>query len=112
MALNADLPWNTTRCNRLLRPLSSKLAKLRKELDRPRSTGAERQRSNNALAPKTSARNSARFSQLARKPRDFDKRKDPDWMPDAGLRGTKKTYGGRGVKKSTAAHRIGPDAGD
>jgi hypothetical protein len=36
-----ELPWTTSRCNRLLRPISSKLAKLRADFERLRSAGGE-----------------------------------------------------------------------
>ena len=97
MASTADeLAWNTTRCNRLLRPLSTKLAKLRKELERPQSPIDDRRSSAAAFAIKASLRKP--------KPRGLEKRKDPDWMPDASG-ANKKTYGGRGAKKSVS--RIG-----
>ncbi|KAF2680289.1 hypothetical protein K458DRAFT_421517 [Lentithecium fluviatile CBS 122367] len=113
MAVNDDLPWNTTRCNRLLRPLSSKLAKLRKELEIPQSAGGERRNSTNASALKASPRRSAHFSQPARKPRGGpEKRADPDWMPGAGPTGAgRKTYGGRGAKKSAGIQRAGANNG-
>lgn len=100
MASSDDFTWNTTRCNRLLRPLQTKLAKLRKEIDRTKNSPEDRRSSAAAFALKASSRKSANASQTARKPRGLEKRKDPDWMPDAGSGGaSKKTYGGRGVKK-------------
>ncbi|KAJ4360873.1 uncharacterized protein N0V89_001440 [Didymosphaeria variabile] len=102
MASNDDLAFNTTRCNRLLRPLQTKLAKLRKELERPRSPNDDRRSSATAFALKASSRK-INVTQPARKPRGLEKRKDPDWMPDAGSGGaTKKTYGGRGLKKPSS----------
>jgi hypothetical protein len=107
MAVTDDLPWNTTRCNRLLRPLSSKLAKLRKELERPQSSSGERRTSANAFSLKASPRKAAIFSKLAvRKPHGLEKRNDPDWMPNTGPVGVnRKTYGGRGTKKASATQR-------
>jgi hypothetical protein len=111
MSLTDELPWNTTRCNRLLRPLSSKLAKLHKEFDRPRSANGERRAATaNAFSIKASPRKAALVSQsaLPRKPRAFEKRKDPDWMPVAGPHGAnRKTYGARGAKKANNAQRVG-----
>jgi hypothetical protein len=108
MTANEDIPWNTTRCNRLLRPLSSKLAKLRKELVRPRSAGGECWNSSNAFSLKALPRKSANVSQPARKPRGLEKRADPDWMPEAGPGGAgRKTYGGRGVKKTVGIQHVG-----
>lgn len=111
MSITDELPWNTTRCNRLLRPLSSKLSKLHKELDRPRSANGERRAAAaNAFSIKASPRKAALVSQsaLSRKPRTFEKRKDPDWMPDAGSHGAnRKTYGARGAKKANNAQRAG-----
>jgi len=108
MALTDDLAWNTTRCNRLLRPLSSKLAKLRKELTRPRSTGGDRRSSANTFALKASPRKSGKFTQPARKPRGLEKRGDPDWLPDVGPKGAdRKTYSGRGAKGSAGLQRFG-----
>lgn len=100
MASTEDLAWNTTRCNRLLRPLSTKLAKLRKELERPQSPREDRRFSATAFALKASSRQPFNVSQNVRKPRGLEKRKDPDWMPDTGSGGAgKKTYGGRRGKK-------------
>lgn len=89
-----DLSWNTTRCNRLLRPLSTKLAKLRKELERPQSPSDDRRSSAAAFALRASARKP--------RPRGIEKRKDPDWMPDVAAGANKKTYGGRGAKKPSS----------
>ncbi|KAK7184995.1 hypothetical protein DPSP01_002822 [Paraphaeosphaeria sporulosa] len=111
MASNDDLAFNTTRCNRLLRPLQTKLAKLRKELERPRSSQEDRRSSATAFALKASSRKT-NVTQPARKPRGLEKRKDPDWMPDTGLGASKKTYGGRGPKKplSRTSSNSGVDA--
>ncbi|PVH92118.1 hypothetical protein DM02DRAFT_620131 [Periconia macrospinosa] len=112
MSANDDLPWNTTRCNRLLRPLSSKLSKLRKELERPRSSNGDRRTSANSFSLKASPRKVVLVSQssLSRKPRLFEKRKDPDWIPDAGPHGAnRKTYGARGAKK---AHNVQRTSGN
>jgi hypothetical protein len=102
MASNDDLAFDTKRCNRLLRPLQTKLAKLRKELERPRNPQEDRRSSATAFALKASSRKT-NVSQNARKPRGLEKRKDPDWMPDTGSGGaSKKTYGGRGEKKPSS----------
>ncbi|KAF2634861.1 hypothetical protein P280DRAFT_474305 [Massarina eburnea CBS 473.64] len=113
MASTDELPWNTTRCNRLLRPLSSKLAKLRKELEQPQNSNSDRRSSANVFSLKASPRKAALFSKSAApKPARLEKRNDPDWMPTSGPAGAgRKTYGGRGAKKATAAQRVGTVGG-
>ncbi|KAF2125729.1 hypothetical protein P153DRAFT_347724 [Dothidotthia symphoricarpi CBS 119687] len=100
MATDDGLPWTTSRCNRLLRPLSSKLAKLRKELARPRSNGETRSAST-AFATRGSPNKTTNFTRPAHKPRGFEKARDPDWRPGpkSGA-ASKKTYGGRGGRKT------------
>ncbi|KAH6633718.1 hypothetical protein C7974DRAFT_393337 [Boeremia exigua] len=87
------LPWNVSRCNRLLRPLSSKLAKLRKELELPRTVQPELRAASSAFATKNTPQKTTNFTRPALKPRGFEKARDPDWRP--GVKGIKKTYGGR-----------------
>ncbi|CAO2653178.1 Nn.00g025890.m01.CDS01 [Neocucurbitaria sp. VM-36] len=99
MAADDDLPWNTSRCNRLLRPLSSKLAKLRRELERPRSSGGEKRNASAAFATKGSPQKTTNFTRPAHRPRGFDKARDPDWRPGAKAGASKKTYGSRGAKR-------------
>ncbi|KAJ4361787.1 hypothetical protein N0V83_010728 [Neocucurbitaria cava] len=99
MAADDELPWNTSRCNRLLRPLSSKLAKLRKELERPRSSGGEKRNVSAAFATKGSPQKTTNFTRPAHRPRGFDKARDPDWRPGAKAGASKRTYGGRGAKR-------------
>jgi hypothetical protein len=96
-----ELAWTTSRCNRLLRPISSKLAKLRAEIERPRSAGGE-PRISTAFTTKCSPRKTTNFTRPAQKPRGFEKARDPDWRPDGKPvgRGGKKTYGGRGARKA------------
>jgi hypothetical protein len=106
MAANEELPWTTSRCNRLLRPISSKLAKLRIEFERPRSAGGETRNVSSAFATKCSPRKTTNFTRPAQKPRGFDKARDPDWRPDAKPgRGNKRTYGGRGAKRVATLQR-------
>lgn len=102
MAADDDLPWTTSRCNRLLRPLSSKLAKLRKELERPRSAHGEARIVSSAFATKGSPNKTTNFTRPAYKPRGFDKARDPDWKPSIKPAAGKKTYGGRNGKKPGA----------
>jgi hypothetical protein len=105
MVATEELPWTTSRCNRLLRPISSKLAKLRAEFERPRSAGGEPRAVSSAFATKSSPRKTTNFTRPAQKPRGFEKARDPDWRPDAKAgagRGGKKTYGGRGAKRVAA----------
>lgn len=109
MAPNDDLPWNTTRCNRLLRPLSSKLAKLRKELDRQHNAPTNRRHSAHSVQCKASSHESHKSLQPARRSRLPERVRDPDWMPSGGPGTSKKTYGGRGTKKCTEMVRYGPD---
>ncbi|KAH7402332.1 hypothetical protein DE146DRAFT_462963 [Phaeosphaeria sp. MPI-PUGE-AT-0046c] len=106
MAVDEELPWTTSRCNRLLRPISSKLAKLRAEVERPRSAGAETRAPSSAFATKGSPHKTTNFTRPALRPRGFEKAADPDWKPTAKAgRGSKKTYGGRGAKKAVASQR-------
>jgi hypothetical protein len=106
MVANEELPWTTSRCNRLLRPISSKLTKLRIELERPRSAGIESRVASTACATKSSPCKTTNFTRPVQKPRGFEKARDPDWRPDAKAgRGNKKTYGGRGARKVAALQR-------
>jgi hypothetical protein len=112
MVANEELPWTTSRCNRLLRPISSKLAKLRAEFDRPRSADGESRAVSSAFATKCSPRKTTNFTRPAQKPRGFEKARDPDWRPDAKAgsgRGNKRTYGGRGAKRVAALQRGSSD---
>ncbi|KAF3031987.1 hypothetical protein E8E11_001046 [Didymella keratinophila] len=97
MAGDEELPWNVSRCNRLLRPLSSKLAKLRKELELPRTAHQEPRTTSSAFATKATPQKTTNFTRPAKKPRGFEKARDPDWRPEP--KGAKKTYGGRKAKR-------------
>ena len=97
MAGDEELPWNVSRCNRLLRPLSSKLAKLRKELELAKNVNQETRTISSVNANKVIPHNTINFTRPANKPLDFEKARDPDWRP--GVRGTKKTYGRRRIKR-------------
>ncbi|KAF2850147.1 hypothetical protein T440DRAFT_468826 [Plenodomus tracheiphilus IPT5] len=99
MSADDTLPWTTSRCNRLLRPLSCKLAKLRRELERPRSSGGESRNVSSAFATKGSPHKTTNFTRPVHKPRGFDKASDPDWKPGAKPTAGKKTYGGRAGRK-------------
>ncbi|KAL6704118.1 hypothetical protein ACN47E_008781 [Coniothyrium glycines] len=112
MSADDALPWTTSRCNRLLRPLSSKLSKLRKELDRPHSPGGEARNASSAFATKGSPAKTTNFTRPAHKPRGFDKARDPDWQPGAKPGASKRTYGGRGGRRVTALHRGKSDPSD
>jgi hypothetical protein len=111
MSLDDDLQWTTSRCNRLLRHITSPLAALRKEQGKQQKAAGESRTISTVFTTKTTPRKSIIFSQLAsaRKPRGFEKRRDPDWVPGAKPVGVKKTYGGRATKISTATKRSGPD---
>jgi hypothetical protein len=109
MAANEELPWTTSRCNRLLRPLSSKLAKLRSEIEQPKSAGVESRNFSSAFATKCSPHKTTNFTRPAQKPRGFDKTRDPDWRPDAKAgKNNKKTYGGRGARRIVGPQRGAP----
>ena len=97
MAGDDEKPWTVSRCNRLLRPLSSKLAKLRKELELPQTANREPRTTSSAFATKSTPKKTTNFTRPAKKPRGFEKAGDPDWRPDA--KGAKRTYGGRKAKK-------------
>ncbi|KAH8708566.1 hypothetical protein GQ44DRAFT_715216 [Phaeosphaeriaceae sp. PMI808] len=111
MAADEGLPWTTTRCNRLLRPLSSKLAKLRTQCDRPRPADRESRRVSTAFATTCSPRKTTNFTRPAHKPRGFEKAKDPDWRPGAKPGASKKTYGGRGLKRIAGISQNGAHTG-
>ncbi|KAJ4986200.1 hypothetical protein SVAN01_08353 [Stagonosporopsis vannaccii] len=108
MAGDEELPWNVSRCNRLLRPLSSKLAKLRKELELPRSAHQEPRTTSAAFATKNTPQKTTNFTRPAIKPRGFEKARDPDWRP--GAKGTKRTYGGRKAKRLSGLRTFSADA--
>ncbi|KAG9190839.1 hypothetical protein G6011_08927 [Alternaria panax] len=111
MSTDGALPWTTSRCNRLLRPLSSKLAKLRKELERPRTTSAETRNISSAFAIKGSPQKTTNFTRPANRPRGFEKARDPDWRPDAKPgTGKKTTYSGRGRARAPVSQRNGSNA--
>jgi hypothetical protein len=113
MSADDTVPWSTSRCNRLLRPLSSKLAKLRKELERPRTTSATESRNvSSAFATKGSPQKTTNFTRPANKPRGFEKARDPDWRPGAKPGAVKKTtYGGRGRGRPAGLQRSASDTG-
>jgi hypothetical protein len=110
MFLDDDLQWTTSRCNRLLRHITSPLAALRKEQDKRQKAAGELRTISTLFATKTTPSKAILFSQLAsaRKPRGFEKRRDPDWVPGAKPTGVKKTYGGRVTKNLTAKQRSDP----
>ncbi|KAF2712973.1 hypothetical protein K504DRAFT_461562 [Pleomassaria siparia CBS 279.74] len=104
MPLEDDLRWTTSRCNRLLRHISSPLAALRKETERVHKAAGESRVPSTAFATKTTPQKTTLYTQLtsARKPRGFEKAHDPDWVPGTKPTGVKKTYGGRASKISAA----------
>jgi hypothetical protein len=109
MAGDEELPWTTSRCNRLLRPLSSKLSKLTKELEVPRNLNRETNSISSAFATKGSPHKTTNFTRQAYRPRGFEKATDPDWRPGVKSGATKKTYSGRGAKRSSGIQRSIPD---
>lgn len=91
--------------------MSSKLAKLRAEFERPRSAGGETRTASISFVTKRSPCKTTNFTRPAQKPRGFEKARDPDWRPDGKPgRGNKKTYGGRGARKAAGVQRAGLDA--
>ncbi|KAF2198278.1 hypothetical protein GQ43DRAFT_465739 [Delitschia confertaspora ATCC 74209] len=105
--LEDDQPWTTARCNRLLRPISSRLATLRKELEKSRFRASE---ISNTLGITAKVASSQTQTTKERKPRGFEKRTDPDWVPCGKLgtgAGRKRTYGGR-AGQSTASSKSNP----
>ena len=108
MAGDEELPWNVSRCNRLLRPLSSKLAKLRRELELPRAAHQEPRTTSSAFATKATPQKTTNFTRPAKKPRGFEKARDPDWRPEP--KGAKRTYGGRKAKRSSGPKSNGAGA--
>src|SRR5437870_5731958 len=99
MSNGDDLPWTTARCNRLLRPISSRLTILRKELENRRRAVAEARNVSSKSEKKDSPRKANKFKD--QKPRGFEKSTDPDWLPGAKQGGgSKRTYGRRVVKRS------------
>lgn len=111
--LEDPIPWTTARCNRLLRPIASRLAILRKNLQTTKSQIIENHDSQqNALfKPAPAAVRRVNISQGLKetRPRGFDKAQDPDWIPAARPKcSTKRTYRGRPVKMPAPAKPI-PD---
>lgn len=111
--LEDPIPWTTARCNRLLRPIASRLAILRKNLQTTKSQIMENHDSQqNALfKPAPAAVRRVNISQGLKetRPRGFDKAQDPDWIPAARPKcSTKRTYRGRPVKVPAPAKPI-PD---
>jgi hypothetical protein len=109
MAGDEELPWSTSRCNRLLRPLSSKLSKLAKELEVPRNLNRETHSISSAFATKGSPHKTTNFTRPACRPRGFEKATDPDWRPGVKSATAKRTYSGRGAKRSSEIQRSIPD---
>jgi hypothetical protein len=105
MAGDDEQPWTTSRCNRLLRPLSSKLSKLAKQLEIPRNLVGDSRSTSSAFATKGSPHKTTNFTRPAHKPRGFEKATDPDWRPGVKPGAAKRTYGGRGAKKLSGIQR-------
>lgn len=91
MRSSSEQPWTTSRCNRLLRPISSRIATLKKELEFQQKAGETRRPTNASLAGPTS-------QPRPRKPQCFD----PEWVPTAKAPG-KRTYG-RGGRRSNPSN--------
>ncbi|KAF2816958.1 uncharacterized protein BDZ99DRAFT_5415 [Mytilinidion resinicola] len=106
--LDNQIPWTTTRCNRLLRPIASRLAVLRKHtLDR-RSLLLKNSNSelDGRTKPIVQAENRVNISQGSKdvRPRGFDKAQDPDWMPKPKQVGiARRMYKGKASKLKVVA---------
>ncbi|OCL06453.1 hypothetical protein AOQ84DRAFT_296961, partial [Glonium stellatum] len=106
-----SIPWTTARCNRLLRPIASRLAILRKSLQNTKSQiGGDFDSQKDApLKPAPAAERRVNISQGSQetRPRGFDKAQDPDWVPVSKPKcSTKRTYRGRPVKVQAPAKPI------
>ena len=101
--LEDPIPWTTARCNRLLRPIASRLAILRKTLQttKPQIVENHDSQQNALFKPAPAAERRVNISQGSKetRPRGFDKAQDPDWIPAVKPKcPTKRTYRGRPVK--------------
>ena len=84
-ALN-EAQWTKARCNRLLRPLSSRIALLRKHIQH-HTTSPERSLTSNVGAEHTeSLRHTSSISRWEDELRSKRGEQDPDWDPDEGPR--------------------------
>ena len=96
-------PWTTSRCNRLLRPISSRIASLRKEKE-GRSDKA-RQTSATAIRQCEHVQQTCARINPERSSKGDD---DPDWAPDCGARKKlKRTYSSRDNDKAQSCARRG-----
>lgn len=111
--LEDPIPWTTARCNRLLRPIASRLAILRKNLQttKPQIVENHDSQQNALFKPAPAAERRVNISQGSKdtRPRGFDKAQDPDWIPAVRPKcSTKRMYRGRPVKVPAPAKPI-PD---
>ena len=96
----ASAPWTTIRCNRLLRPLSSRLALLRKRKQHRALPVQSIYRPNNDTFTSTSSQSDSAFEgrkSRLRQERDED---DPEWSPGRAKKRLKRTYSSRGVSQN------------
>ena len=94
-AVNA--PWTTTRCNRLLRPLSSRLALLRKHKQHRVLSAQPTCQPNKSILASTSNHPESTLeprSSHQKRERDED---DPEWSPGQAKKRLKRTYSTRGL---------------
>lgn len=120
------VPWTTTRCNRLLRPIASRLATLRKAAEGRQDGGrgkkpprAQPQPSREQTRTEADSRAEATAPAAAQ---DGTPDHDPDWMPTTKSKGSdlimrrpvKCSYGGRNKTRQTRAQEHAaaqPEAG-
>lgn len=111
--LSTSAPWTTSRCNRLLRPLSSRIALLRRHREhkhlQPRSTHATA--SGNDLKPRRRTEdNACDIPQMF--PPQPNKQDDPEWTPDYEPRKKlKRTYSARGGSQKGTQPEVGQGQG-
>ncbi|OCK75083.1 hypothetical protein K432DRAFT_429643 [Lepidopterella palustris CBS 459.81] len=106
-----QLPWTTTRCHRLLRPISSRLAILRKGLQDGKLQIPEAPHGRAPKAVAVEARINISQGSKDVRPRGFDKAHDPDWISvSKPKRPIRRTYRARPVQ-ALATRKTIPDAG-
>lgn len=102
-----EVPWTAARCNRLLRPLSSRVALLRKQKEKAARHQTSRRSLPSDGASTTESqpvgRLAASFPNVLDVRRDLSNKReaDPEWVPDQVARKRlKRTYSSRGAAQS------------
>ena len=94
---SVNAPWTATRCNRLLRPLSSRLALLRKHKQHRVLPAQSTCQPNKIILTSTSNHSETTLeirSSYQKRERDED---DPEWSPAQAKKRLKRTYSTRGL---------------